>query len=117
MKLKEEDVPGAILLREKPEECIVKKLQLLPWSQNNRKENAVRTKVTARGPEVPEVFSAQKTHGCWRLRTFHGVIHKLLTAASLVPPNNPINERASSLGPRLSLFSAVSYNRLLKCRE
>ena len=45
-----EDVPGAILLREKPEECIVKKLQLLPWSQNNRKENAVRTKVTARGP-------------------------------------------------------------------
>ena len=50
VKLKEEDVPGAILLREKPEECIVKQLQLLPWSQNNRKENAVRTKVTARGP-------------------------------------------------------------------
>ena len=50
VKLKEEDVPGAILLREKLEECIVKKLQLLPWSQNNRKENAVRTKVTARGP-------------------------------------------------------------------
>ena len=50
VKLKEEDVPGAILLREKPEECIVKQLQLLPWSQNKRKENAARTKVTARGP-------------------------------------------------------------------
>ena len=29
--------------------------------------------------------------------------------ARLVPPNNPINERALSLGPRLSLFSEVSY--------
>ena len=27
----------------------------------------------------------------------------------LVPQNNPINERALSLGPRLSLFSKVSY--------
>ena len=26
-----------------------------------------------------------------------------------VPPNNPINARAPSLGPRLSLFSEVSY--------
>ena len=28
VKLKEEDVPGAILPREKPEECIVKQLQI-----------------------------------------------------------------------------------------
>ena len=27
-----------------------------------------------------------------------------------VPPNNPINARAPSLGPRLSLFSEVSYS-------
>ena len=28
-----------------------------------------------------------------------------------VPPNNLINECAPSLGPRLSLFSEVSYNQ------
>ena len=28
VKLKEEDAPGVILLREKPEECIVKQLQI-----------------------------------------------------------------------------------------
>ena len=32
------------------------------------------------------------------------------------PPNNPINERALSLGSRLSLFSEVSYNRSLEFR-
>ena len=30
-----------------------------------------------------------------------------------VPPKNPINARAPSLGPRLSLFSEVSYCPLL----
>ena len=29
-----------------------------------------------------------------------------------VPPNNPINARAPSSGPRLSLFSEVSYTEL-----
>ena len=29
-----------------------------------------------------------------------------------VPPNNPINARAPSFGPRLSLFSEVSYSKV-----
>ena len=33
----------------------------------------------------------------------------LFTFASPPPPNNPINARAPSLGPRLSLFSEVSH--------
>ena len=53
VKLKKEDVPGAILPREKPEECTVKQIQgymvSLSWSQNDRKENATRTKVNTRG--------------------------------------------------------------------
>ena len=45
VQLKKDDVPWAILPREKnlTEECTVKQLQrwlLCPWSQNNRKENA-----------------------------------------------------------------------------
>ena len=39
VKLRKEDVPGAISHREKPEEYTVKQLQRWPWSQNNRKEN------------------------------------------------------------------------------
>ena len=51
VKLKEEDVPGAILPLGKLEEYTVKQLQIWPsspWSQNNRKENAARTKVSTR---------------------------------------------------------------------
>ena len=50
VKLKEEDVTGAIsrktrrMHRETPPE-----MASLPWSQNNRKENAARTKVSTRG--------------------------------------------------------------------
>ena len=36
--------------------------------------------------------------------------HNLRWLARLVPPNNPINARELSLGPRLSLFSEVSYS-------
>ena len=50
-----EDVPGAILTREKTEEWTVKQiqlqLQLLPWGQNNRKKKAAPTKASTRGPE------------------------------------------------------------------
>ena len=42
----------------------------------------------------------------------HNYLHVSLqfkVAARLVSLNNPINERALSLGPRLSLFSQVRY--------
>ena len=31
-----------------------------------------------------------------------------------VPPNNPINARAPSFGPRLSLFSEVNYGKVME---
>ena len=52
MKLKEEDVPGAILPREKPEECTVKQLQrwlLCRGAKTTGKKNAARTKVSRSG--------------------------------------------------------------------
>ena len=51
------DVPWAILTREKTEEWTVKQLPL-PWGQNNRKENAARTKASTHGREVSEVICA-----------------------------------------------------------
>ena len=56
---------------------------------------------------VPEVICAKRhTTTCVSRHIFK-------VAARLVPSNNPISERALSLGPRLSLFSGVSYRRLL----
>ena len=58
---------------------------------------------------VPEVICAKRhTTTCVSRH-----IHVFKVAARLVPPNNPISARALSLGPRLSLFSGVSYKRLL----
>ena len=53
---------------------------------------------------VPQAICAQR-------RTTTCMSHhiKFKVAARLVPPNDPINACALSLGPRLSLFSGVSY--------
>ena len=50
VKLKEEDVTGAISrkIRRMHRET-APGMASLPWSQNNRKENAARTKVSTRG--------------------------------------------------------------------
>ena len=40
-------------------------------------------------------------------KTFHFAFRHVCLHSR--PPNNPINARAPSLGPRLSLFSEVSY--------
>ena len=48
-----EDVPGAILTREKSRRMdreTASEMASLPRGQNNRKENAARTKASARGP-------------------------------------------------------------------
>ena len=48
-----EDVPGAILTREKSRRMdreIASEMASFPWGQNNRKENAARTKASTGGP-------------------------------------------------------------------
>ena len=50
MKLKEEDVTGAISRKTgRMHRETAPEMASLPWSQNNRKENAARTKVSTRG--------------------------------------------------------------------
>ena len=74
----------------------------LPWSQNNRKENAAHKKVSTRGPGSFWSYSCTKnTTTC----TSRHNSRRLLDLS----PKQSINERALSLGPRLSLFFEVSY--------
>ena len=50
VKLKEEDVTGAISRKtRRMHRETAPEMASLPWSQNNRKENAARTKVSTRG--------------------------------------------------------------------
>ena len=75
----------------------------LPWSQNHRKENAagyVSPLVFYKMPDQGSSWSylCRKAHNNCMSR------HIFEMAARLVSPNNPINVRALSLGPRLSLF-------------
>ena len=77
----------------------------LPWSQNNRKEHAA-------GYVLPLVFYKMPDEGSlWSYlrRKAHNNLHVFNVAARLVRSNNPINGRALTLGPRLSLFSEESY--------
>ena len=77
----------------------------LPWSQNYRKENAA-------GYVLSLVFYKMPDEGSfWSYlrRKAHNNLHVFKVAARLVPSNNPINGRALTLGPRLSLFSEESY--------
>ena len=105
MKLKK-DVPGAILLREKPQECksvcsrsstsIFLILVFSYFSYSIKYQNW----------GVPEVICAQRPTTTCMSR------HKsrwLLDLSPRSPANNPINSRALSMNPRLSLFSEVSY--------
>ena len=74
----------------------------LPWSQNNGKENAARIKVSTRGPGSSWSYWCTKQLATQQLAT------KCLVIVQ-GDCSNPINERALSLGPRLSLFSEASY--------
>ena len=107
MKLKEEDVPRTILPREKPEECTMKQLQrwfLCRRAKTTGKKTQLDTSrlwysIQCQTRGVPEVICAERhTTTCMSRHIFE-------VAARLVSPNNPINVRALSLGPRLSLFS------------
>ena len=64
MKLKEEDVPGAILPREKPEECTVKQLQrwlLCRGAKTTGKKTQLGQRQVGADWEFPKVICAQKT--------------------------------------------------------
>ena len=75
------------------------------WSQNNRKEHVA-------GYVLPLVFyKMPDEESLWSYlrRMAHNNLHVFNVAARLVRSNNPINGRALTLGPRLSLFSEESY--------
>ena len=80
------------------------------FHRNHKSKKLVWCPLTA-DRKVPEFFCAQK-----RKKTTCMSRHNSRWLARLFPPNNPINERALSLGSRLSLFSEVSYNRSLEFR-
>ena len=102
VKLKE-NVPRAILLREKPEECnisssVPKQTYIFSIAGDVCLWYSIKYKT--RG--VPEVICAQ------RHKTNYMSPHNSRWLLDLSPPNNPINARALSLGTRRSLFSEVS---------
>ena len=73
VKLKEEDMPGAILPQEKPEECTVKQLQgwlLCHEAKTTRKKTQLIQRKACTDLEVPEVICTQKTQQLVCLVTF-----------------------------------------------
>ena len=80
----------------------------LPWSQNNRKENAVRTKVSTRELGSSWSYLGKKTQlSCL-------VIIQGVSGCSTCPPNNPITECALSLVPGYHSFPKWAIWSLLR---
>ena len=99
MKLEEENVPEAILTQENQKNA--------PW-------NSFRDGLFAVEPKQPERKRSSYKGKYARTGKFLNLfVHKKNTTTCMfrhnVPQNNPINERVLCLGPRLSLFSKVSY--------
>ena len=69
VKLKEENVPGAILPREKPEECTVKQFQRLPLCR--RKENAAGYVLPLAFYKMPDQGSSRR----YLCRKAHNNLH------------------------------------------
>ena len=113
VKLKEENVPGAILPGEKLEECTV----CYRSSTSNWRSEA-NVHILA-GYVLPLVFYKMPDQGdswSYLFTKAHNHLHissQFKVPARLIPLNNPNNASALSLVPRLSLFSEVSYSHLL----
>ena len=75
----------------------------LPWSQNNEKENAARIKVSTRGP------GSSWSHWCTKQLATKCLVIIQGDCSTCSPKQSHKWARALSLGPRLSLFSEVSY--------
>ena len=98
--------------RKKKKECTVKQLHacrddFFAGEPKQLNTSCLWYSIKCQTRGVPEVICAER-----HIKTCVSR-HIFKVAARLVPPHNPISARALSLGPRLSLFSEVSYRRPL----